>query len=81
MNRETFRIAKDHKNREYVYQHVDELDKHHRENADPNRSGTDGRMYSVPGNAKLIKKKLLQSVHNEPIQKFNFCPRKSSASS
>jgi hypothetical protein len=59
MNRETFRIAKDHKNREYVYQHVDELDKHHRENAEPNRSGTDGRMYSVPGNAKLIKKKTL----------------------
>ena len=80
MNKETFRIAKDNKNKEYVYQHVDELDNNHGENADPNRSGTDGRMYSVPGNAKL-KRKLLQSVHNEPIQKFNLCPRKSSASS
>jgi hypothetical protein len=56
MNRETFRIAKDNKNREYVYQHVDELDKNHRENDDPNQSGTDGRMYSVPGKAKLKKK-------------------------
>jgi hypothetical protein len=33
------------------------LDKNHRENTDPNQSGTDGRMYSVPGKAKLKKKK------------------------
>ena len=52
MNKETFRIAKDNKNREYVYQHVDELHKNHRKNADPNQSGTDGRMYSVPVKAK-----------------------------
>jgi hypothetical protein len=55
MNKETFRIAKDNKNREYVYQHVDKLDKNHRENTDPNQSGTDGRMYSVPGKAKFQK--------------------------
>jgi hypothetical protein len=47
MNKETFRIAKDNKNKEYVYQHVDKLDKNHRENTDPNQNGTDGRMYSV----------------------------------
>ena len=33
----------------YVYQAQDELDKNHRESADPLESNTDGRKYEVPG--------------------------------
>ncbi|CAB4005218.1 Hypothetical predicted protein [Paramuricea clavata] len=36
-------------NRRYVYQAVDELDKNHRENDDPQDSTTDRRMYEQPG--------------------------------
>ena len=45
----TFAIAVGSQNRRYVYQGVDELDKNHRENDDPQDSTTDGRMHEQPG--------------------------------
>ena len=47
--KDTFPIAVDSQNRRYVYQEIDELDKNHRENDDPQDSTTDGRMYEQPG--------------------------------
>lgn len=47
--KDTFAVAVDSQNRRYVYQAVDELDKNHRENDDPQDSTTDGRMYEQPG--------------------------------
>ena len=47
--KDTFAIAVDSQNRRYVYQEIDELDKNHRENDDPQDSTTDGRMYEQPG--------------------------------
>ena len=47
--KDTFAIVVDLQNRIYVYQAVDELDKNHRENDDPQDSTTDERMYEQPG--------------------------------
>ena len=55
MKKTTFQVAKDNHGREFVYQHVDELDKNHRENADSNQSVTEGRMYAVPGKEAIGK--------------------------
>ena len=43
--RQSFSVSVDGAGRKYVYQHLDELDKNHRQNDDPFDSSGDGRMY------------------------------------
>jgi hypothetical protein len=47
----TYKIARDDVDREFIYQFADELDKNHR--ADATGSVTEGRMYALPGNGQL----------------------------
>ena len=50
MKKDTFRIATDATGRRFVYQHTDEKDKNHKENADPNDTVGEGSMYERAGN-------------------------------
>ncbi|KAK2557443.1 hypothetical protein P5673_020169 [Acropora cervicornis] len=43
--RQSFSVSVDRAGRKYVYQHLNELDKNHRQNDDPFDSSGDGRMY------------------------------------
>jgi hypothetical protein len=65
--KDTFAVAVDSQNRRYVYQAVDELDKNHRENDDPQDSTTDGRMYEQPGSLCPVKsfELYLSKLHSE----------------
>ena len=68
--KDTFAIAVDSQNRIYVYQAVDELDKDHRENDDPQNSTTDGRMYEQPGPLCPVKTFELYLSKLHPELKF-----------
>ena len=80
MKKDTFRVAKDDKGREYVEQAVSEMDKNHRENSTVDDSTGDGRMYDKPGNPlcpvssfKLYLEKLhpaLNDLWQRPLDAF-----------
>ena len=46
--KQSFSVSVDGAGRKYVYQHLDELDKNHRQNDDPFDSSGDGRIYENP---------------------------------
>ena len=48
--RQSFSVSVDGAGRKYVYQHLDELDKNHRQSDDPFDSSGDGRMYESTEN-------------------------------
>ena len=54
MTKHTFKCAVDSSGREYVYQSIDELDKNHRVDSNPDAQVTDGRMYEVKGKLNFI---------------------------
>ena len=47
MKKDTFSLASDGSGREFVYQKLDEADKNHKENATPDDTIGEGRMYST----------------------------------
>ena len=53
--------------KKYVYEAVDELDKNHRENDDPQDSTTDGKMYEKTGSLHPVKtfELYLLKLHSE----------------
>ena len=51
--RQSFSVSVDGTGRKYVYQHLDELDKNHRQNDDPFDSSAYGRMYENMENPAL----------------------------
>ena len=51
--KQSFSVSVDGAGRKYVYQHLDELDKNHRQNDDPFDSSGDGRMYENTENPAL----------------------------
>ena len=51
--KQSFSVGVDGAGRKYVYQHLDELDKNHRQNDDPFDSSGDGRMYENTENPAL----------------------------
>ena len=61
MKKNTFRIATDATGRRFMYPHIDENDKNHKENADPNDTVAEGSMYERAGS------------HDRPVKSFEKC--------